>query len=284
MVAWAAGPKRRRLGGRRWRPAGRAHPGERHRDVVLAPLGVGPVDEGPGQREGLGPTRRGRRHQGGEVVRPPSSSSTARRNRPGPTRGRRGRGTPCEGCGPGRRSQPPGDGVGLRPALGVGPGHPVRDLLRGERVVGGQQPGVPGVGQPVGPAVADPARDEQRPVQTAATNVHDAGLPGPGARVGMTASLAASAAATRAWALAATRVPRRVPDPRGWSAARTSRAARAAAGWPRPSRSRRDPVTAPRAPRGCPARPRRPGRRRPRCGCAGHRDRRRLPPTRPAAR
>src|SRR4249919_129298 len=80
------------------------------------------------------------------------------------------------------------------------------------------------------------------PSTTAATNVHDAGFPGPAVVWAMTASLAASAAAMRALALAAMCVAA-VPIPWGLETARTSRAARAAeAGHVRVGR-RGDPVT-----------------------------------------
>ena len=58
--------------------------------------------------------------------------------------------------------------------------------------------------------------------------MHDAGFPGADVVWAMTASLAASAAATRVLALAAARVAA-VPIPWGLETARTSRAARAAA-------------------------------------------------------
>ncbi len=50
------------------------------------------------------------------------------------------------------------------PVSAVGAGHALRDLLRGEGVVDGEQAGRTGVGQPVGAAVADPAHDELGPV------------------------------------------------------------------------------------------------------------------------
>ncbi len=59
--------------------------------------------------------------------------------------------------------------------------------------------------------------------------MHDAGLPGPAVVLAITASLAASAAATSAFVLAATRVPTLSVDRMPGALARTSRAARAAA-------------------------------------------------------
>ncbi len=63
---------------------------------------------------------------------------------------------------------------------------------------------------------------------TAATKVHDAGSPGPSTVFAMTASFAASTAASRAFAVAAT-CAAAVPMPLGDEEASTSRAARAAA-------------------------------------------------------
>ena len=76
----------------------------------------------------------------------------------------------------GVRPEPPRDRVRLRSGLGLGAGDAVGDLLRGVGVVDGEQLRLPGLGDPVGTAVADPADDEQG-------GVHDRGDEGARGRV-----------------------------------------------------------------------------------------------------
>ena len=209
------------------------------------------------------------RDQGGRGRRAPSSSSTGRRSTPAPSPGRRGRADTVRGVWSGAST--PSQRViawACGPLSASARGTPCGDLLRGERVVDGQQAGRPGVGQPVGAAVADPADDERAARRTtAATNVHDAGLPGPALVCGDDGLVGRVGGGDRApW-----RSPRRgwrpCPCPAGSATASTSRAARAAAeaGHVGVGR-RRDPVADDQ--HGVAARlgPGVPGRRRPRCG------------------
>ncbi len=136
------------------------------------PCSHGPGDEVGGQHaDGYGPRavrRRGPGHEPGHLAGFGTVVPQAVRAEQHPARrvedGVEDMGTGVRRVG----AEPAGDGVRVRPVLGLLPADPEGDRLGGPGVVGGELAGFAGVRQPVGAAVAHPSDDE--PVRR-----HDAG-------------------------------------------------------------------------------------------------------------
>ena len=173
----------------------------------------------------------------------------------------------------------------LRTVLGLLARPPHRDPLLGDRVVDAElaRRSRPGVGDPVDPAVADAAEDDQVALEHGRGERARRGVVAAGGGVGDDGGVGLRGGPPARRPGAAPGWPGCRCRPACWRRARRVPRARRP-GWPRRSRARWTPRRRPPARPAIPARRRPPSPSRPRCGGAGRPCRSRRPPRAPAAR